>query len=130
MTTAEVLKWVHLLAAGTWTGGLITLAALVPALRGAGADRSLLQATARRFGRVSWIALAVAVGTGIWPVELIGYRWADLTLKVSLVGAAAALALVHQLTARRSSAQVRGVIQGMILVISIGIFGVAVALFG
>lgn len=130
MTSAELLKWVHLLAAATWTGGLITVAALIPAMRGAGADRPLLQAVARQFGRVSWVALAVAVATGIWQVELVGYPWADLSLKLTLVVIAAGLALVHQLTARRSTPAVRGIVQGAILLTSIGIFGSAVALFG
>jgi len=130
MTSAELLKWIHLLAAATWTGGLITLAVLVPAMRNAGAERPLLQAVARQFGRVSWVALTVAVVTGIWQVELVGYAWADLTLKVTLVTIAAGLALVHQLTARRSTAAVRGLLQGLILVASVGIFGAAVALFG
>jgi len=130
MTSAELLKWIHLLAAATWTGGLITLAVLVPAMRNAGAERPLLQAVARQFGRVSWVALTVAVVTGIWQVELVGYAWADLTLKVTLVTIAAGLALVHQLTARRSTAAVRGLLQGLILVASVGIFGAAVAMFG
>lgn len=130
MSSAELLKWVHLLAAATWTGGLITLAALIPAMRSAGAERPLLQAVARQFGRVSWVALGVAVVTGIWQVELVGYAWADLTLKLTLVVIAAGLALIHQLTARRSTAAMRGLLQGAILLTSIGIFGAAVALFG
>src|SRR5690606_36724152 len=72
MTSLLVLRWVHLLAAATWTGGLIVLAALVVALRRAGAERALLQATARQFGRVSWIAMAVALATGVAQVQLLG----------------------------------------------------------
>ena len=130
MEFADILKWVHLLGAAVWTGGLITLAALVPALRRAGAERPLLQAAARQFGRLSWTALAVAVGTGLWQMEVIGYAYADITLKLSLVIAAGVLALIHQLTARRTSAAVRGAIQGVILVVSVLIFGAAVAAFG
>jgi putative copper export protein len=50
------LRFFHLLGAMVWVGGLITLGALVPALRKAGADRALLQAAARQFGRLSWVA--------------------------------------------------------------------------
>ena len=130
MSLAEILKWIHLLAAAIWTGGLITLGALVPTLRRAGADRPMLQAVARRFGRLTWGALIIAVGTGIWQVNEIGLSWSDDTLnvKLTLVGLAGALALGHQLTARRTSAPVRGIIQGLILVVSIAIFGVAVTL--
>ena len=126
----DVLKWVHLLGAAVWTGGLITLAALVVALRNAGADRPMLQAAARQFGRLSWTALVIAVGTGIWQMEVIGYSYADVAVKLGLVVTAGVLALIHQLTARNTSAAVRGAIQAVILVVSILIFGAAVATFG
>jgi putative copper export protein len=130
VTLDDLIKWVHLLAAATWTGGLITLGALVPALRRAGADRPLLQAAARQFGRVSWTALVIAVGTGIVQVERLGFGWTDggLSLKLTLVVTAGGLALAHQLTARRTTAALRGAIQGVILLVSVGIFGAAVVL--
>jgi putative copper export protein len=126
----DYLKWVHLLGAAVWTGGLITLAALVVALRSAGADRPMLQAAARQFGRLSWTALAVAVITGIWQMEVIGYAYASISLKLGLVITAGVLALIHQLTARSTSPAVRGALQGVILVVSVLIFGAAVAAFG
>jgi hypothetical protein len=113
-----------------WTGGLITLGALVVAARRAGADREVLQAMARGFGRVSWTALTISLLTGTLQVERLGFDWADgaLTLKLTLVFLAAGLAYVHQLTARRTSPAVRGIIQAVILVLSIAIFGAAVNL--
>ncbi len=130
MSQLQAIKWVHLLAVATWTGGLITLAALVPVLRRQGAETGTLRAVARRFGVVSWIALGVAVITGVWQVTELDLPWTDgtLNLKLSLVGVAAVLALVHQLTARRTSPAVRGMLQGLILVVSIAVFGVAVTL--
>ncbi len=129
MTAFELSKWVHLTAAAVWTGGLITLAVLVAALRGAGADRPQLQAAARAFGYLSWTALAVAVATGLYQLSTFGWPWSQLTLKLTLVGVSAALALVHQVTARRTSPAVRGAIQGVILVLAVAIFGAAVAAF-
>lgn len=129
MTTLELFRWVHLLAAAVWTGGLITLAVLVVALRNAEAERSQLQAAARAFGYLSWTALAVAVATGLYQLSQMGWLWSRLTLKLTLVGISAALALLHQVTARRTSPAVRGAIQGIILVLAIGIFGAAVAAF-
>lgn len=128
MSIDEIIRWIHLLAAATWTGGLITLGALVPALRRAGADRPMLQAAARRFGVVSWVALAVAITTGVIQVVRLSYPWRSLEVKLTLVAVAAGLALFHQLTAKRTSPAVRGAIQGLILIASIGIFGAAVAL--
>lgn len=130
MEFEDYLKWVHLLGAAVWTGGLITLAVLVVALRSAGADRPMLQAAARQFGRLSWTALAVAVITGIWQMEVIGYAYASISLKLGLVITAGVLALIHQLTARSTSPAVRGALQGVILVVSVLIFGAAVAAFG
>lgn len=113
-----------------WTGGLITLAALIPALRRGGADRALLQAAARQFGRVSWTALAVIVVTGVWQVDRIGLPWTSgrLLFKLSLVALMAAAALVHQVTAKHTSAAVRGALQGVILTLSVVVFGAAVRL--
>ena len=130
MDLNEILKWIHLVAAAVWTGGLITLDVLVVALRKQNAERTQLQAVARAFGRLSWTVLGVAVATGFWQMERIGYRYEDLTLKLSLVAVVAALALGHQVTARRTSAAVRGALQGAILVVSVAIFGAAVAAFG
>jgi uncharacterized membrane protein len=130
MDLADTLKWTHLIAAAVWTGGLITLAFLVLALRRAGAERSQLQASARAFGRLSWAALAIAVGTGVWQMEVSGYPYSVVTLKLSLVVIAAVLALVHQLTSRSISPALRGIGQAIILVVSILIFGAAVAAFG
>ena len=130
MTADEVLLWIHIVAASVWVGGLITLGALVTALRRAGAERPLLQAMARRFGSVSWVAMAVAVATGVWQVSRLSIPWSNdrLELKVGLVVLAAGLALLHQLTAKRTSPAVRGIIQAVILIVSIAIVGAAVRL--
>ncbi len=125
-----VLRWTHLLAAAVWTGGLLTLGALVPALRRAGASRPMLQAAARQFGRVSWTAMAVALGTGVAQVELMGlpWSWGRLHMKLGMVGLTVVLAGIHQATARRSSPAQRGAVQGLILLASLGVFAAAVAL--
>ena len=131
----DLVRLLHLVAASVWLGGLITLGALVGAVRRAGADRSVLQAMARQFGRLSWTAMGVAVVTGVTrfarsDVSLssdTGYA-VTLLIKLTLVGLAAALALAHQLTAKTTSHAVRGALQGLILVASLGIVGAAVAL--
>jgi putative copper export protein len=130
MTTLLVLRWLHLVAAATWTGGLIVLAALVLALRRAGAERSLLQATARQFGKVSWAAMAVALATGVAQVELHGWPWTygRLHAKLGLVALTVALALWHQRTAATSSPAARGIVQLLILLASLAVFGAAVML--
>jgi len=130
MDLADTLKWIHLIAAAVWTGGLITLAFTVLALRRADAGRTQIQAVARAFGRVSWTALAIAVVTGVWQMEVNDYSYSIVTLKLTLVGIAAGLALLHQLTSRFVSPALRGIGQTVILLVSILIFGAAVAAFG
>jgi len=128
VSTLEFVKWVHLLAAAVWTGGLITLAFLVTAIRGATDDLELLRAVARRFSVLSWMAFVIAIITGIWMYTDIDLPWKDFSTKGTLVILAGGLALFHQLTAKRSSPAVRGIIELLILIVSIGIFGAAVTL--
>ena len=128
MTTFEIVKWIHLLAAAVWTGGLIVLGFLVMAIRQATDDRSILQATARRFGVVSWSAMGVAVASGLWLYLDWGLPWSNFAVKGTLVALAIGMALVHQITAKRTGPAVRGLLQLAILVVSIGIFGAAIAL--
>ncbi|HEY5150245.1 MAG TPA: hypothetical protein VIJ23_10560, partial [Mycobacterium sp.] len=61
-----VRLFLHVVAATIWVGGQITLAALVPTLRGLGIDAPKL--AARRFNQVAWPAFWVLVVTGIWNV--------------------------------------------------------------
>ena len=126
----ELVRWVHLVAAATWTGGLIVLAALVMALRRAEAPREYLVAAARQFGKVSWTAMGIAVVTGIAQVVMMHMPWSygRLHIKLGLVVLSIVVALVHQLTAAKSSPAVRGIVQLIIMVLALGIFGAAVML--
>ncbi len=128
MTRYEILKWIHLVAASVWTGGLIVLAFTVGAIRSQTDDREVLRAVARRFGVVSWTALGIALVTGIWMYTDFGLPWREFELKGALIGIAIVLALVHQFTARRTPPAVRGILQLLILLVSVGIFGAAVTL--
>jgi putative copper export protein len=92
-----VRLFLHVLAATIWVGGQLTLAALVPALRGFGRD--VPRAAAKRFNAVAWVAFAVLVATGVWNVVAVradvhGAFETTLVVKVVVVlvsGAAAAL---------------------------------------
>lgn len=122
-----VVRFFHLLGAMVWVGGLITLGALVPAMRRAGADRAMLQAVARQFGRVSWTGFGIAILTGGWAVIDYLDRPA-LPWKLGAVAVAGGLALWHQLGAREQSPRTRGILQSLILLASLGIVAAAVAL--
>lgn len=128
MTQFELLKWVHLLAAATWTGGMIVLAVLVGAARKADTDIEHLRLMARTFGWVSWAAMAIAIGTGVANYTSLGLEWSRFSLKGTLIALSIGLALWHQITAKRLSPAVRGMGQAMILALAVAIFGAAVVL--
>lgn len=122
-----MVRWLHLVSASVWVGGLVTLGALVAAVRREGVDRSVLQAMARMFGRVSWTAMGVAFLTGAWmSIDLIGEP--ALAVKLATVAVTAALAAWHQVAAPNQSPRTRGILQGLILLSSLGIVAAAVAL--
>jgi putative copper export protein len=122
-----VVEWIHLIAASVWVGGLVTLGAVVAALRAQDVDRVVLRAVARQFGRVSWAAMGAAVLSGGWmAVDFIGSR--ALAVKIGLVVLTAGIAAWHQFAARNQSARMRGILQAMILLSSLAVVGAAVAL--
>jgi len=96
-----LVRWLHVLAAITWIGGMLFIALVLvpvtrrlddPALR-----TRLVQDAGRRFRAVGWVALAVLVVTGLlnlWihPVLLSSPR---LHWKLGLVGLALILSAFH-----------------------------------
>lgn len=128
MSDLEIVKAIHLVAAAVWTGGLIVLAFSVTAIRSATEDTEVLRSVARMFARVSWVAMGVAVGSGVWLYSFWNLQAADLSVKWALVGLSIAIALGHQLTARRMPPAVRGITQLIVIVLAVGIFVAAVQL--
>lgn len=121
----KVVYYLHVLGATVWVGGLITLGALVPAVRRTTADREVLRSMARRFGVISWTALGLQVATGLW-MAIDRFPWsATLNWKIGLVMISALLAAWHTTMAREQSAAVRGAIQGAILILALAILALA-----
>jgi uncharacterized membrane protein len=95
------VRFLHVLAAITWIGGMLFIAlVLVPVTRGledAALRRRLVQAAGRRFRVVGWVALAVLVATGLVNLalrpELLGVP--RFWVKAALVAAALVLSAVH-----------------------------------
>lgn len=94
-----VRLFLHVLAATIWVGGQLTLAALVPALRGLGAG-DIPKIAARRFNQVAWPAFAVLIATGVWNViaesdkDTGSYR-TTLIVKLAVVAVSGATAFLH-----------------------------------
>jgi putative copper resistance protein D len=95
-----VLRWLHLVAAITWIGGMLFVALVLvpivrreePALR-----TRLFHAVGVRFRTIGWIALSVLVATGLGNLWLHPYflRLPRFHWKLGLVALALALAVVH-----------------------------------
>jgi copper resistance protein D len=95
------VRFLHVLAAITWIGGMLFIAlVLVPVTRGiedVGLRRRLVQATGRRFRTVGWIALAVLVATGVANLMLRPELLSTprFLVKAALVAGALVLSAVH-----------------------------------
>ncbi len=119
----------HVLAATIWVGGQITLGALVPTLRAAGAD--VPRTVARRFGQVAWPAFVVLVATGIWNISEVHHKtdaWnAVLMVKITVVILSGLTAYLHQRATSRAGLAVFGALTA---VTAVGALVIGVALAG
>ena len=110
-----VRLFLHVLAATVWVGGQITLAALVPALRGTA--EGVTKVAARAFNRVAWPAFGVVVVTGIWNVAAADDDSAafqhTLMLKYVLVLASGVTAYLHQRATTTRGLAVWGALTGL-----------------
>lgn len=107
------------------------MAAVVPALRRAGATREHIRGAARGFGALAWAALGVAVLTGIGQIlvhDIPTEGNTALLVKLLLVAAAAFVAWAHQVFGRDWSPRVRGAVNGALLAIGLGILWAAIGL--
>jgi putative copper export protein len=108
--------FLHVTAATIWVGGQLTLAALVPALRGAGMN--VPRVAARAFNRIAWPAFGVLVLTGIWNV--IAERTHDhgsyrvtLIVKLVVVAVSGLTAWLHARATTRRGLAVYGALTGL-----------------
>jgi putative copper export protein len=110
-----VRLFLHVLGATVWVGGQITLAALVPALRGTA--EGVTKAAARAFNRIAWPAFALLVVTGIWNVIAVDDDSSDfqhtLMLKYVLVLASGVTAFIHQKATSPRMMAVFGALTGL-----------------
>ena len=111
-----VRLFLHVLAATVWVGGQLTLAALVPALRGLGAE--VPRAAARRFNQVAWPAFAVLIVTGVWNViavrsQVTGSYETTLIVKLAVVAVSGLTAALHARARTAAGLAVFGALTGI-----------------
>ena len=105
----------HVLAAAVWVGGQLTMAGLLGTVRQLGDDAPRRLAGA--FGKLSWPAYAVLIGTGIWNVAAVGHHqhsaWkAVLSVKIAVALLAGLGALLHSRSTSRAGLAVWGSVAG------------------
>lgn len=117
----------HVLAATVWVGGQLTLAGLVPTLRGI--DPSAPRLAARRFNRIAWVAFAVLVITGLWNVSAVGSGHgvaydAVLFIKITVVALSGLSAFFHSRSRTTAGLAVWGAMSGLTAVgaLVLGVF--------
>ena len=108
--------FLHVLAATIWVGGQLTLAALVPVLRGAGSE--VTKAAANGFNRIAWPAFAVLIATGVWNViaehdKDHGSYHATLILKYVVVGLSGVTAYLHSRAKSKAAMAAFGGLTGL-----------------
>lgn len=113
---ATIRLFLHLLAATVWVGGQLTLAGLVPGLRGLSPDAP--RTVARRFNRIAWPAYALLVATGIWNLVAIDASFSSrygttLVVKLVVVAASGISAAAHARSRSRSGLAVWGALTGI-----------------
>jgi putative copper export protein len=101
VTLQTIRLFLHVLAATVWVGGQLTLAGLVPGLRGLSPDAP--RAAARRFALMAWPAYCVLIVTGIWNVLAVHATWSGtygttLILKIAVVAASGIAAWAHSVS--------------------------------
>jgi putative copper export protein len=119
----------HVIAATIWVGGQLTLAALVPALRGAGAEVPRL--AARAFNRVAWPAFAILVATGAWNMaetrdDNHGAWSVTLMVKLAVVLLSGVSAYLHARAKNRVGLAVFGALTGVTALAAL-VLGIALA---
>lgn len=76
---------------------------------------------------MSWIALGVSVLSGGWmAIDFLDRP--VLALKIGAVALMAGLAGWHQFAARGQSPRMRGILQGLILLVSLIVFGIGISI--
>lgn len=105
----------HVLAAAVWVGGQLTVAGLLGTVRQLGDEAPRKIASA--FGRLSWPAYAVLLGTGVWNVVAVGDHqtsaWkAVLSAKIAVALLAGAAAWLHARSTGHAGLAIWGAISG------------------
>ena len=128
----EILLLVHLISASVWLGGMILMGAFVPVLKNFENGIVVTKSLAHRFGQIGWSVYILSLFTGM---GMYLYAWNSSVLnnyfhvKMGLFLFAGALTFAHSKFTNLKP-QFKGMIQGLILLSTIGIFYSAIMFSG
>lgn len=114
--TDSIRIFLHVLGATIWVGGQLTLAALVPVLKGF--DPSLPKKAAIAFNKVAWPAYGLLILTGIWNVAATpagsssNYN-AVLGIKMAVVALSGVAAYLHTKAKGNAGLAIWGALSGL-----------------
>ncbi|MEX2269567.1 MAG: CopD family protein [Acidimicrobiia bacterium] len=116
VTERTIRLFLHVLATTIWVGGQITLARLVPGLRGVSPDAP--KATARRFAQLAWPAYGVLIATGVWNILALNAPWSGpygttLIVKLVVVGLSGVAAGLHSVSKSTLGLAIWGSVAGL-----------------
>jgi putative copper export protein len=118
----------HLLAATIWVGGQLTVAGLLPTIRGLGEDAP--KKVARAFSRLLWPAYFVLIITGFWNIGALGVSQASnawktvLFVKIGVVALAGVAVFLHQEATSKRALAIWGAIGALasVAALCLGVF--------
>lgn len=117
VTLDTIRLFLHVLGATVWVGGQLTLAGLLPTLRGISPDAPRL--AARRFNVIGWSAFGLLVVTGIWNMfevkvsDATNAYLVTLTLKIVVVVLSGVSAAVHIRAKSKAALAIGGAVAGL-----------------
>jgi putative copper export protein len=130
VTVDTIRLFLHVVAATVWVGGQITLAGLLPTVRGLGEDAP--RQVARAFNRVAWPAFGVLLVTGVWNLLEVDVGDRDteyhvtLGVKLLVVAASGIAAGVHASTRSKALLAATGAV-GALAALAAVLLGVQLA---
>ena len=128
ITLDGVVRFVHLLSASVWVGGMVAMTSVLPGMLAAGFHGSEVRGVARRFSTITFPAMVIAAATGIWKITGGGTEvTTTITAKLALTTFAVLLALWHaRASGLRTPARALTFIRGLLLLTGIALIAASV----
>ncbi len=119
---------IHLISASVWLGGMILMGTFVPVVRKHDESGVTLKALANKFGQIGWVAYFLGLFSGM---SMYFISWSSSSMneyfnyKMILFASTGLLTYLHSKLPNLAP-KFKGMIQGMILITTLGVFYFAI----